>query len=227
MFKGDSSDAQKAKSCYLSHIHCAVILTSCLWYWATRPVYVHSSHFMVVGPDSAYEMQWMRYTVCYSVGYFLNDLLLIIQHPSIGGVDMLVHHIVIGVFFTSGLLDTCCTPYHFLFMIEELSTPFLNLRWQHRDNKEGKIYIISQALFVILFFLSRILVGTGFVWANGVYALPAYIARQPTLFKQVHLYLQLLACTLSRGLNLWWLWKIVKIVMRGGGKKYIDENKLD
>jgi len=40
----------------------------------------------------------------------------------------------------AGLLDRCCSPYHFLFLIEEFSTPFLNLRWQYRHQKDGAIY---------------------------------------------------------------------------------------
>ena len=31
----------------------------------------------------------------------------------------------------------------------------------------------------------------------------------------------------SRVLNFWWLWKIVKIVLKGGHKKHIDENQID
>lgn len=80
----------------------------------------------------------------FSLGYFLNDLILILQFPSIGGADMLVHHVIVGIFFTSGLLDRCCTPYHFLFMIEELSTPFLNLRWQYRNARDSTVYVIAQ-----------------------------------------------------------------------------------
>lgn len=35
---GSSPDAQKLKACYLSHIHCATTLTSCIAYWLTYPV---------------------------------------------------------------------------------------------------------------------------------------------------------------------------------------------
>jgi hypothetical protein len=40
-------DAKKLYSCYLSHVHCLVTITSCLVYWASRPVDVLSPKFMV------------------------------------------------------------------------------------------------------------------------------------------------------------------------------------
>mmetsp|Transcript_23986 Transcript_23986/g.60704 ORF Transcript_23986/g.60704 Transcript_23986/m.60704 type:complete len:263 (-) Transcript_23986:13-801(-) len=227
---GKSDDSHKLKSCYLSHFHCIVILISCLAYWATMPVDLYSAQFMIVGPDEEWKSQWMRLTVCFSLGYFMNDLILILMHPSVGGADMLVHHIVIGVFFTSGILDRCCTPYHFLFMIEELSTPFLNLRFQYKEQKESSVYFMSQAAFVILFFLSRIVVGTGFVWVNGMFALQGYLDAQPSEFKRYHIMAQMGACSFSRVLNFWWMWKIVKIVVRSGGKiktTYVNEDKID
>ncbi|KAJ1470411.1 hypothetical protein T484DRAFT_1847828 [Baffinella frigidus] len=158
--------------------------------------------------------------------------------------DMVAHHIIIGGFFFLGLLDRCCTSYHFLFLIEELSTPFLNLRWQYRTQKDSPVYKFSQTAFAVLFFLSRIMIGTGIVWVSGCKMLPGYIMAQPSrlrqvhltmqfvactlpLLRQVHLTMQFVACTLSRGLNLFWFSKIVKIVMRGGTKVYIDENKME
>lgn len=226
----DSSkdDAKKLYTCYLSHIHCVVSIVSCLGYWATRPVDVLSPKFMVEGPEAKSDEEWMRRTVAFSVGYFANDLLLIIMYPAVAGSDMIVHHVVIGGFFVLGLLDRCCTAYHFLFMIEEMSTPFLNLRWQYRHERSSRIYGVSQLMFAVLFFLSRIVIGTGFVWASGVRMLPPYIASQPSALRQFHLSMQLLACTLSRGLNLYWFWKIVKIVLGGKAQKglHVDEDKI-
>jgi len=57
--------------------------------------------------------------------------------------------------------------------------------------------------------------------------LPQYILAQPARYRQLHLGLQFLACTLSRCLNLFWFFKIVRIVLRGGAKTYIDESKMD
>jgi len=223
---GSSPDAQKLKACYLSHIHCATTLTSCIAYWLTYPVSLFSPEFMVQGP-AGFEMQWMRCTVSFSVGYFANDLVRMIQHSSIGGADMIAHHIIIGGFFLTGLIDRCCTPYHFLFMIEELSTPFLNLRWQYRAEKDSKVYAFCQAAFVILFFICRILIGTGLVWFGGVVVLPSYILAQPSAIRQGHLITQFTACTLSRFLNLYWLWKIYKIAAGGSYKKgHVDEDKV-
>eukprot|EP00960_Hanusia_phi_P028135 747227-Hanusia_phi.AAC.2 len=88
-------DVPRLKSCYLSHIHCAVTITSCLTYWATNKVDVFSPQFMVEGPDGSLA-SWMRCTVAFSVGYFVNDFVLILAYPSVGGADMIAHHIIIG-----------------------------------------------------------------------------------------------------------------------------------
>ena len=43
----------------------------------------------------------------------------------------------------------------------------------------------------------------------------------------MHIAGQTVAWILSRVLNLFWFSKIVKIVLRGGHKHHIDENKLE
>lgn len=188
---------------------------------------VYSPKYMVEGPEDSGDEKWMRHTVSFSVGYFANDLLLMLMYPQIGGRDMIGHHIIIGGFFLLGLLDRCCTSYHFLFMIEELSTPFLNLRWQYRDHRASVVYTVSQVLFAVLFFLSRIVIGTGLVWFSGVRMLPPYIAAQASGRRQLHVSSQLFACTLSRGLNFYWFWKICKIVAGGKAhKEHVNEDKI-
>jgi hypothetical protein len=125
MFKalpGRNDDACREKSCYLSHFHCTVTIFSSVAYWIVNPVDLNSPEFMVNGPTGT-QSQWMRLTVrvikinvdmfpllscvqvAYSIGYFANDLLLILMHPCIGGIDMIAHHIIIGGFFFLGLID--------------------------------------------------------------------------------------------------------------------------
>ena len=58
------------------------------------------------GPADLGDQKWMRRTVAFSVGYFANDLLLILVHwPVVAGSDMIAHHLIIGGFFVLGLLD--------------------------------------------------------------------------------------------------------------------------
>ena len=65
--RGDSrGDGAKLKSCYLSHLHCAVAVTSCMVYWATQPVELSSAVWMVEGPPG-WNSQWMRWTIAFSV----------------------------------------------------------------------------------------------------------------------------------------------------------------
>mmetsp|Transcript_51501 Transcript_51501/g.122636 ORF Transcript_51501/g.122636 Transcript_51501/m.122636 type:complete len:250 (-) Transcript_51501:39-788(-) len=224
---GKDPEKFKLKSIYVSHLHCMIAISSCLLYWCTQSVSVMAPEFMVEGPTDPALANWMRRTISFSVGYFINDLAMMLIHTDMYESDMVAHHIIIGGFFFLGLLDRCCTSYHFLFLIEELSTPFLNLRWQYRTQKDSPVYKFSQTAFAVLFFLSRIMIGTGIVWVSGCKMLPGYIMAQPSRLRQVHLTMQFVACTLSRGLNLFWFSKIVKIVMRGGTKVYIDENKME
>ncbi len=36
------------------------------------------------GPTESNDEQWMRNTISFSVGYFVNDLLLILMYPQVG-----------------------------------------------------------------------------------------------------------------------------------------------
>ena len=96
-----------------------------------------------------------------------------------------------------------------------------------RNQRGSSVYSVSQNLFAIFFFVSRILVGTFVVWVSGVRMLPAYIRAQPSVLRQVHLSAQLLACTLSRGLNFFWFWKIIKIALGGRHRKeHVNEDAI-
>ncbi|KAJ1477974.1 hypothetical protein T484DRAFT_1819166 [Baffinella frigidus] len=200
---GDTrGDGAKLKSCYLSHLHCAVAVTSCMVYWATQPVELSSATWMIEGPEGR-NSQWMRYTIAFSVGYLINDLFLMVQHPVVGGGDMIVHHIVCIAFWSLGVFDRCCTPYHFLLFIEELSTPFLNVRWQYRNEKNSTTYQAAQTGFV----------QTGFA---AVWGFPGMLVA----YNLVHV------PGFIRLLNFFWFYKIIKIAVRGGRTTYMNEDKI-
>ena len=67
-------------------------------------------------------------------------------------------------------------------------------RWQYRDSKDGLIYKISQASFVILFFLSRIVVATGMP-LQAFRAAPDDSARALHLTEHRHTHAHTLTCT--------------------------------
>jgi hypothetical protein len=96
----------RLKSCYVSHVHCAIAIGSCVLYWATQAVSVMSPEFMVEGPKEAALTNWMRRTIAFSVGYFANDLVVMLLHSEVGGTDMIAHHIIIGGFFLLGFLQS-------------------------------------------------------------------------------------------------------------------------
>eukprot|EP00802_Teleaulax_amphioxeia_P009769 Tamp_09790.p1 GENE.Tamp_09790~~Tamp_09790.p1 ORF type:complete len:221 (+),score=35.70 Tamp_09790:1239-1901(+) len=81
--KQQRDDNKRLWSCYLSHLHCGITIVSCLCYWVSRPVDVYSPKYMVEGPEDSGDEKWMRHTVSFSVGYFANDLLLMLMYPQV------------------------------------------------------------------------------------------------------------------------------------------------
>jgi len=61
-----------------------------------RSVSLGTGHFFVSDCEDGGERQ---------VGYLINDLILMVQHPAVGGGDMIVHHIVCIAFWSLGVMD--------------------------------------------------------------------------------------------------------------------------
>ena len=218
---------------YVSHVvrvrrprswRTSVTIASSVAFWLSRTVDLTSATFLGEGPASKEEEAWINITVAFSVGYFANDTMLILCHK-IGGLEMIFHHVLIGGLFLHGLLFKCCTTYHFLVLIEELSTPFLNLRWQYRRQTSTLTYQVSQAIFGILFFSIRIIFGTGQLFLGGIpHMLSPYVSALPP-WRKVCVLTQVFGLYFARGLNLFWFWKIIATIRRGRTlKDHVDES---
>ena len=86
---------------------------------------------MIAGQGlEASEYLFMRLTIAFSIGYFMSDLLVMLTHPkTVLTLDSVIHHMLIMPFFGLALYYKVTTPYQFLFLLEEVSTPFGNWRW--------------------------------------------------------------------------------------------------
>lgn len=106
---------------------------------------------------------WSELTMIVSSGYFLWDtvVVLIFQEEA----TFLLH--AVGCLF---MYMNCLYPfiqyYGCVFLLYELSTPFMHLRtfMIQAKNSDGKMFFAAQLAFAITFFLARILIGLPTLW---------------------------------------------------------------
>jgi len=73
---------------------------------------------------------------------------------------MLFHHILVMIILASGLYYRIGVPYMVIFLLNEISTPFLNMRFilSQLGYKSHKIYLVNDLIFMILFAIMRVMV---------------------------------------------------------------------
>jgi len=165
--------------------------------------------------------EYMPYLVCISVGYFIYDLMCMLIYKETFSVGSLLHHVFIGAAFILGLITNVGRPYHFIFLIEEFSTPFLNAKTLYKYNE--KVSTIYAMLFALTFFLVRIVVGT-YTSATVYYTVYSYVTTSSNTLNSMLAIIQISLFSTSRVLNYYWMALIVKKVM-GASKKKDDTKK--
>jgi hypothetical protein len=163
----------------------------------------------------------MAYSICYSLGYFIYDLLLMLFVKSVRTSSALIHHFIvisgagsgwfillfilkIFLYFSKGVLYRICHPCHFYLLGEELSTISLNLKAIYHNRP--RLHQIFTYLFVFSFFLSRIIYGTT-ICGYAFRAAPQFIRLAYNIgdIKSVIIGLsQAGLCILTRILNFYW-----------------------
>ncbi|AGF85376.1 membrane protein [Moumouvirus goulette] len=148
--------------------------------------------------------------VLLSLIYFLVDFILMIIYYDPKNKIYFVHHLI-------GLLSIYFVIFQYNFMIEylmsylmfELSTPFLNSSKYYHKLKNDSIYfnvmyIFSLLLFILTFFVVRIVFGT--------YLLLKVV---PIIynFNERYKYIIILPITLQY-LNYFWFYKIIKMIFK-------------
>lgn len=194
-----------------STVHAVVVAALALW------SFVHD--FDVWSGDFIWgsDLPIIRNTVAVSVGYLAFDTLLCIYAEDIRDVQTFIHHVVVGSAFAIGLATQLATPYHCAFLINEVSTPFVNAHFfLHTSGNKGTIYKLNGFLMWLSFFLFRIVLNPyllSTIWYTIHTPLPA--ARFTLAVSQTSM------CLVAQVLNVVWFYKItrglLKAVLGGGG----------
>lgn len=156
----------------------------------------------------------MVYSVCYSSGYFLYDLMLMCKDKSVRTGSALIHHTLILLTFLSGLFNRICHPCHFYLLAEELSTIPLNLKTIYRNRP--RLHQFFSLLFVISFFISRLVYGS-IICGYAFLAAPQFFQmalNQDDIFSFLMALSQASFCILTRVLNIYWAYLIFQKIFK-------------
>ena len=158
------------------------------------------------------EWQWLA--VCWTLGYLLYDSACMAAYPNTRSAGAVFHHAAIGAAFLVGLRTAVGRPFHFLFLLEELSTLPLNAKalLRHRAGLADA----CAALFAAAFLSTRLLYGTG-VFALACMQLAPFIRQAAADGEREQVaaaVFQFVLCTASRLLNLYWATLIARKIRR-------------
>lgn len=171
--------------------------------------------------------RWMHLQVATTntifLSYLLYDLLhVILQYPKLGGIDTILHHVLFAICSViNGTYGIMAHPFGWL-VVGEISTIFLNWRWflLKSGRRDGDWINVVNGLFAFSFFVTRNVIYTcGMVhlfWTSWeeVKSLPEISGVPLGWFGMT------VGCMfLGWALNVVWGWKILNMMISGGGKK--------
>lgn len=177
----------------------------------------------------------LRGTIGITTGYLIFDLGYMLAVPTIRDISAITHHLVIGTGFLSGLYAGFVTPYHILFLLNEASTPFVNIHWWICDRmKHVKASVRPQVSSATATATTDIQTLTALRTYNGVamwlsflvarvivnsfivYTIVQHVSGDPVIWAVAPTLLpfQLLLCTSAQVLNLMWFWQITQGIIR-------------
>lgn len=147
-----------------------------------------------------------------TVGYFVWDLLVCLQHLQLFGAGFLFHAVAALVVF-GGCLSPFCIPWMPAFLLFELSTPFVNINWFASKLPAGTISetvtVVNGIMLLVVFFFVRV------VW--GIYAVTNaamdMFAVWDQLFKPLPFTILGLNFLLNL-LNIYWFYRMVLIAQK-------------
>ncbi|CAF3455766.1 unnamed protein product [Rotaria sp. Silwood2] len=214
------------KSYIISTIHSFICVLGVLNYIIKYEINLKQINRIVGGGIYGSGDEIMVYSVCYSSGYFIYDLILMLICKSARINSSIIHHIVILMSFLTGLFYRVCHPCHFYFLAEELSTIPLNLKTIYHTRP--RLHHFFSLLFVICFFLSRLVYGS-IICFYAFRAIPHFLLMAWN-FNDITSFIigltQALLCILTRLLNIYWMLLILrKIFHLKSSDKKIKEKK--
>lgn len=150
----------------------------------------------------------VRVIASISVGYFAYDFVATAPDWAAHPEDFF-HHLLGLALASSFFLSNRTTRMGAHLFITELSTPFVNIMWALRKTGHGssKLYQVVSLLFVAVFFATRQVYLPYVAYVAWVHLYDEFVVHVP------HIALALLALV---GLNTFWMYKIVRMMLRGG-----------
>eukprot|EP00058_Branchiostoma_floridae_P013097 XP_002598585.1 hypothetical protein BRAFLDRAFT_66976 [Branchiostoma floridae] len=105
-----------------------------------------------------YDSPAVRYTGCIFLGYTVADLLVMATHPAQYDFMMLVHHLMSVFGIVAGTVVPVLPYCSNLVFLQELSTPFVNLRiiLYELGQKTSFLYKLNGVLMLVVFFTCRL-----------------------------------------------------------------------
>ncbi|CAF1282951.1 unnamed protein product [Adineta steineri] len=205
-----SSIAPLIKSYILSTVHACVSVLAVSIFYLRSSINFTQVNRILGGGDRGTHYENMAYSICYSAGYFICDLFVMLCFKSVRSQAAIFHHIVVLIIGVSGVYTRVGHTSHFLMLAEELSTIPLNLKiiYHHRHN----IHDFFASLFAITFMLSRLVYGT-IICMYIFRAVPQFIqmaASYDDTTSIVLIIIQIILIFLTRLLNLYWAVLIIR-----------------
>ncbi|UJR17005.1 hypothetical protein I4U23_003903 [Adineta vaga] len=205
-----SSITPLIKSYILSTIHASVsVLAVCFFYIRSSINLTQVNRILGGGFEGTYD-EIMAYSICYSAGYFIHDLLIMFYFKSVRTSSAMFHHIVVLIIGLSGVYTRVGHTSQFLMLFEELSTIPLSLKAIYHHHH--RIHEFLALLFAITFILSRLIYGTIIcIFIFG--AVPKFIQMATNVGDMTSIILiiiQMILIVTTRLLNLYWAVLIIR-----------------
>jgi hypothetical protein len=140
-----------------------------------------------------------------SIGYFVYDFIISTIYISVYGKSFFLHASLSLLAAMAIYLSGVGHSFAILFLLYEISTPFMNMRWflANLDMKHTLAYSINGLLFMITFFLIRVVFG----WVHFLrtsYQLYYLTDPRAAIIKPIFY----LTASVLNGLNLFWFFQI-------------------
>lgn len=153
--------------------------------------------------------------MCISAGYFLYDLAVCLIRYNQEGPLFLLHAIVCFFVFTYGAITHTMHYHGAVYLMWEISTPFVHLRWYlyKVGLANTKLYVYNGVTMILAFFLCRNVWGTLtsiLFWKDTQNALVDPLAHR---LKPPIIYAYRVCNVLTNGLNTYWFAKMMQRVV--------------
>ncbi|CAF1924291.1 unnamed protein product [Rotaria magnacalcarata] len=192
------------KTYIISTIHAVISVLSVCIFYLRYTVDLTQVNRIAGGGMKGTGDEIMAYSICYSIGYFTYDFLIMLLFKSARTTSALVHHVIIIVGLLSGLFAKVGHSCHFYLLIEELSTIPLNLKSIYYDRPYA--HHLLSVLFVISFLFSRLLYGTiicGYAFRTAPRFIQLAVNASDTT-TLIFVVIQTVLCLALRCLNFYW-----------------------